>query len=87
MILGYLKDYAESYLGEKVNTANITFPAYFKDSQRLATKDAGKIAGFEVKLSINKPTSTALGYVLEKDEGQAILVYDLCGGTFDVAIL
>ena len=87
MILSYIKDYAESYLGEKVDKAVITVPAYFTDSQRQATKNAGKIAGLEVERIINEPTAAALSYGLEKDEGQVILVYDLGGGTFDVSIL
>ncbi len=87
MILSYIKDYAESYLGEKVEKAVITVPAYFSDSQRQATKNAGKIAGLEVERIINEPTAAALSYGLEKDEGQTILVYDLGGGTFDVSIL
>ena len=87
MILGYIKDYAEAYLGEKVEKAVITVPAYFNDAQRQATKNAGKIAGLEVERIINEPTAAALSYGLEKDEGQTILVYDLGGGTFDVSIL
>ena len=88
MILAYIKDYAESYLGEKVTKAVITVPAYFNDSQRQATKNAGKIAGLEVERIINEPTAAALSYGLEKEEGQTILVlYDLGGGTFDVSIL
>ena len=87
MILSYIKDYAEAYLGEKVEKAVITVPAYFSDSQRQATKNAGKIAGLEVERIINEPTAAALSYGLEKDEGQTILVYDLGGGTFDVSIL
>ena len=87
MILSYLKDYAESYLGEKVTKAVITVPAYFNDSERQATKNAGKIAGLEVERIINEPTAAALAYGLEKEEGQTILVYDLGGGTFDVSIL
>jgi len=87
MILSYLKDYAEAYLGEKVDKAVITVPAYFEDPQRQATKNAGKIAGLEVERIINEPTAAALAYGLEKDEGQTILVYDLGGGTFDVSIL
>ena len=87
MILSYIKDYAESYLGEKVDKAVITVPAYFTDSQRQATKNAGKIAGLEVERIINEPTAAALSYGLEKEEGQTILVYDLGGGTFDVSIL
>ncbi len=87
MILSYMKDYAESYLGEKVTKAVITVPAYFNDSQRQATKNAGKIAGLDVERIINEPTAAALAYGLEKEEGQTILVYDLGGGTFDVSIL
>ena len=87
MILSYIKDYAKSYLGEKVEKAVITVPAYFNDSQRQATKNAGKIAGLEVERIINEPTAAALAYGLEKEEGQTILVYDLGGGTFDVSIL
>ena len=87
MILSYIKDYAESYLGEKVTKAVITVPAYFNDSQRQATKNAGKIAGLEVERIINEPTAAALAYGLEKEDGQTILVYDLGGGTFDVSIL
>ena len=87
MILSYIKDYAESYLGEKVNKAVITVPAYFNDSQRQATKNAGKIAGLEVERIINEPTAAALAYGLDKEDGQTILVYDLGGGTFDVSIL
>ena len=87
MILSYLKDYAEAYLGEKVDKAVITVPAYFEDPQRQATKNAGKIAGLEVERIINEPTAAALAYGLEKGEGQTILVYDLGGGTFDVSIL
>ncbi len=88
MILSYMKDYAEAYLGEKVNKAVITVPAYFNDSQRQATKNAGKIAGLEVERIINEPTAAALAYGLDKqDDAQTILVYDLGGGTFDVSIL
>ena len=87
MILSYIKDYAESYLGEKVDRAVITVPAYFNDAQRQATKNAGKIAGLEVERIINEPTAAALSYGLEKEEGQTILVYDLGGGTYDVTIL
>jgi molecular chaperone DnaK len=87
MILQKLKKDAESYLGEPVTNAVITVPAYFTDSQRQATKDAGKIAGLEVKRIINEPTAAALAYGLEKGEDQTILVYDLGGGTFDVSIL
>ena len=88
MILSYIKDYAEAYLGEKVDKAVITVPAYFTDSQRQATKNAGKIAGLEVERIINEPTAAALAYGLDKqDKLQTILVYDLGGGTFDVSIL
>ena len=88
MILGKLKADAESYLGETVNEAVITVPAYFTDSQKQATKDAGKIAGLDVKRIINEPTAAALAYGLDKEDGQhKILVYDLGGGTFDVSIL
>lgn len=88
MILGYLKDYAESYLGEKVTKAVITVPAYFNDSQRQATKNAGKIAGLEVERIINEPTAASLAYGLDKqDDTHTVLVYDLGGGTFDVSIL
>ncbi|MGG1689697.1 molecular chaperone DnaK [Bacillus ginsengihumi] len=88
MILQYLKSFAEDYLGEKVDKAVITVPAYFNDAQRQATKDAGKIAGLEVERIINEPTAAALAYGLDKtDEDQTILVYDLGGGTFDVSIL
>ncbi|MDO4544747.1 MAG: molecular chaperone DnaK [Bacillota bacterium] len=88
MTLGKLKTDAESYLGEKVTEAVITVPAYFTDSQKQATKDAGKIAGLDVKRIINEPTAASLAYGLDKDEAQhKILVYDLGGGTFDVSIL
>ncbi|KUO51424.1 MAG: molecular chaperone DnaK [Desulfitibacter sp. BRH_c19] len=87
MILQKLKTDAENYLGEKVTQAVITVPAYFSDSQRQATKDAGKIAGLEVLRIINEPTAAALAYGLEKGEDQTILVFDLGGGTFDVSIL
>ena len=88
MILGKLKADAEAYLGEKVTEAVITVPAYFTDSQKQATKDAGKIAGLDVKRIINEPTAAALSYGLDKESGHhKILVYDLGGGTFDVAIL
>ena len=87
MILQKLKADAESYLGEKVTQAVITVPAYFNDSQRQATKDAGKIAGLEVLRIINEPTAAALAYGIEKEEDQTILVFDLGGGTFDVSIL
>ena len=88
MILSYMKDYAESYLGEKVTKAVITVPAYFNDSQRQATKNAGKIAGLEVERIINEPTAAALAYGLDKQENaHTVLVYDLGGGTFDVSIM
>ena len=87
MILQKLKSDAENYLGEKVTQAVITVPAYFSDSQRQATKDAGKIAGLEVLRIINEPTAAALAYGLDKDNEQKIMVYDLGGGTFDVSIL
>ena len=89
MILSYLKSYAEGYLGEPVTEAVITVPAYFNDAQRQATKDAGKIAGLEVKRIINEPTASALAFGVDKDTSkeQKVLVYDLGGGTFDVSIL
>ena len=88
LILQYLKGYAEDYLGEKVEKAVITVPAYFNDAQRQATKDAGKIAGLEVERIINEPTAAALAYGIDKTEKeQKVLVYDLGGGTFDVSIL
>lgn len=88
MILSYMKDYAEGYLGEKVDKAVITVPAYFNDAQRQATKDAGKIAGLEVERIINEPTAAALAFGIDKtDKEQRVLVYDLGGGTFDVSIL
>ncbi len=87
MILQKLKSDAENYLGQKVTQAVITVPAYFSDSQRQATKDAGRIAGLEVLRIINEPTAAALAYGLEKDLDQKIMIYDLGGGTFDVSIL
>ncbi len=87
IILQKLKADAEAYLGQTVTQAVITVPAYFNDSQRQATKDAGKIAGLEVLRIVNEPTAAALAYGLEKTEDQTILVYDLGGGTFDVSIL
>ena len=87
MILQKLKDDAESYLGEKVSEAVITVPAYFNDAQRQATKDAGKIAGLDVKRIINEPTAAALAYGLDNEKEQKIMVYDLGGGTFDVSII
>ncbi|MHB1120848.1 MAG: molecular chaperone DnaK, partial [Bellilinea sp.] len=87
MILGKLKADAEAYLGEPVTQAVITVPAYFNDSQRQATKDAGKIAGLEVLRIINEPTASALAYGLDKKKNEKVLVFDLGGGTFDVSIL
>jgi len=87
MILGKLKADAEAYLGEPVTQAVITVPAYFNDSQRQATKDAGRIAGLEVLRIINEPTASALAYGLDKQESETILVFDLGGGTFDISIL
>ncbi|WEB14843.1 molecular chaperone DnaK [Enterococcus faecalis] len=88
MILQYLKGFAEDYLGEKVEKAVITVPAYFNDAQRQATKDAGKIAGLEVERIVNEPTAAALAYGIDKtDKDEKILVFDLGGGTFDVSIL
>ncbi|WP_100398293.1 molecular chaperone DnaK [Bacillus sp. FJAT-44742] len=87
IILQKLKNDAESYLGEEVTKAVITVPAYFNDSQRQATKDAGKIAGLEVERIVNEPTAASLAYGLDKEEDQTILVYDLGGGTFDVSVL
>jgi molecular chaperone DnaK len=87
MILQKMKETAEAYLGEKVNQAVITVPAYFNDAQRQATKDAGKIAGLEVLRIINEPTAAALAYGLDKKEGKTIAVYDLGGGTFDISVL
>ncbi len=87
MILQKLKADAESYLGEKVSEAVITVPAYFNDAQRQATKDAGKIAGLDVKRIINEPTAAALAYGLEDEQEQKVMVYDLGGGTFDVSII
>src|SRR5204863_5790826 len=87
MILQKMKQTAEQHLGEKVEKAVITVPAYFNDAQRQATKDAGKIAGLDVVRIINEPTAAALAYGLEKNDGKKIAVYDLGGGTFDVSIL
>ncbi len=87
MILQKMKETAEAYLGEKVEQAVITIPAYFNDAQRQATKDAGKIAGLEVLRIINEPTAAALSYGMEKNDGKTIAVYDLGGGTFDVSVL
>src|SRR5215467_11008600 len=87
MILRKLKEAAEAYLGEKVAKAVITVPAYFNDSQRQATKDAGTIAGLEVLRIVNEPTAASLAYGLDKKKDEVIAVYDLGGGTFDVSIL
>src|SRR5699024_9915413 len=88
MILQHIKSYAEDYIGEEITKAVITTPAYFNDSQRQATKDAGEIAGLEVERIINEPTAAALAYGMDKgEEDQTILVYDRGGGTFDVSIL
>ena len=87
MILQKLKADAESYLGQPVTEAVITVPAYFTDAQRQATKDAGRIAGLDVKRIINEPTAAALAYGLDKESDQKIMVYDLGGGTFDVSVL
>jgi molecular chaperone DnaK len=87
MILAYMKQYAEDYLGEKVTDAVITVPAYFNDAQRTATKEAGEIAGLTVKRIINEPTAAALAYGLDKKKDEKILIYDLGGGTFDVSVL
>src|SRR5205809_6153394 len=87
MILQKMKDAAEAYLGQTVTQAVITVPAYFNDSQRQATKDAGKIAGLEVQRIINEPTAAALAYGLDKKNDEQIAVYDLGGGTFDISIL
>ena len=87
MILQKLKADAEAYLGDTVSSAVITVPAYFTDAQRQATKDAGKIAGLDVKRIINEPTAAALSYGIDKEEEQKVMVYDLGGGTFDVSII
>src|SRR5262249_41854185 len=87
MILQKLKTDAEAYLGDKVDKAVITVPAYFNDAQRTATKNAGQIAGLEVLRIINEPTAASLAYGVEKKENETILVYDLGGGTFDVSVL
>src|SRR3974377_1687275 len=87
MILGKLKEAAEQHLGEKVTRAVITVPAYFNDSQRQATKDAGQIAGLEGLRIVNEPTAAALAYVLDKKKDETIAVYDFGGGTFDISIL
>jgi len=82
-----MKETAEGYLGKTVNNAVVTVPAYFNDSQRQATKDAGKISGLNVLRIINEPTAAALAYGMDKSEGKVIAVYDLGGGTFDISIL
>ena len=87
MILDEMKQAAENYLGGPVTDAVITVPAYFTDAQRQATKDAGKIAGLNVKRIINEPTAAALAYGMDKEQNQKIVVYDLGGGTFDVSVL
>ena len=87
MILQKLKTDAETYLGEKITQAVITVPAYFNDSQRQATKDAGKIAGLEVLRIINEPTAASLAYGLDKKKDEKVAVYDLGGGTFDISVL
>src|ERR687889_2450183 len=87
MILGKLKQAAEDYLGEKVERAVITVPAYFNDAQRQATKDAGRIAGLTVERIVNEPTAAALAYGLDKKKDEVIAVYDFGGGTFDISIL
>src|SRR5262245_150223 len=87
MILQKMKQTAEEYLGEKVSEAVVTVPAYFNDSQRQATKDAGRVAGLDVKRIINEPTAAALAYGLDKKKDEKIAVFDLGGGTFDISIL
>merc|ERR1712070_448618 len=87
MILEKMKETAENYLGQKITKAVITVPAHFDDSQRQATKDAGKIAGLDVLRIINEPTAAALAYGLDKSQSKTIAVYDLGGGTFDISIL
>ena len=87
MVLGKMKETAEGFLSRKVSKAVITVPAYFNDSQRQATKDAGKIAGLEVLRIINEPTAAALAYGMDKEDGKTIVVFDLGGGTFDVSVL
>ena len=86
-VLTKMKETAESYLGKNVERAVITVPAYFNDSQRQATKDAGQISGLKVERIINEPTAAALAYGMEKRQNQTIAVYDLGGGTFDISIL
>jgi molecular chaperone DnaK len=87
MILQKMRQTAEDYLGEKVTEAVVTVPAYFNDSQRQATKDAGRIAGLDVKRIVNEPTAAALAYGLDKKKDEKIAVFDLGGGTFDISIL
>ena len=88
MVLGHMKEIAENYLGDKVTDAVITVPAYFNDSQRQATKDAGKIAGLNVLRIINEPTAAAIAYGIDKKEGEKnVLIFDMGGGTFDVSLL
>src|SRR5699024_11422406 len=87
LVLGKIKRDAEEYLGDEVEKAVITVPAYFSDSQRQATKDAGEIAGFEVERIINEPTAASMAYGLDDDSDQTVMVYDLGGGTFDVSVL
>ena len=87
IVLTKMREIAEAYIGEKVTEAVVTVPAYFDDAQRQATKDAGKIAGLEIKRIINEPTAAALAYGLEKKDAERIVVYDLGGGTFDVSVL
>jgi len=87
MVLGKMKETAEGFLGRDVTKAVVTVPAYFNDSQRQATKDAGKIAGLDVLRIINEPTAAALAYGMDKEDGKLIVVFDLGGGTFDVSIL
>ena len=87
VVLGKMREIAESFLGEKVTEAVITVPAYFDDAQRQATKDAGRIAGLDVKRIINEPTAAALAYGLDKKDAERIAIFDLGGGTFDISIL
>ena len=87
MVLQKLKQSAEDYLGSKVEQAVITVPAYFNDAQRQATKDAGKVAGFEVLRIVNEPTAAALAYGLDKKKDEVIAVFDFGGGTFDISVL
>ena len=87
MVLTKMKEIAEAYLGRNIKSAVVTVPAYFNDSQRQATKDAGTIAGLDVKRIINEPTAAALAFGMDKTDGKIIAVYDLGGGTFDISIL